>query len=377
MFLNLALASLALLSLALTLWQWLAARRFPLHQRAALGTDQPPVTLLKPLKGCDAETSECLRSWLRQDYNGPIQILFGVASDADPVCGLVRQVMAEHPKRDARLVFFEERPGPNGKVSTLIQLERLARHEIICVSDADVWAPPDLLANVVGPLADPGVGLVRCLYRLAGPSSLATRWEAFANNADFWSQVLQAQSLKPLDFALGAAMTTNRRHLKQLGGFNALADYLADDYQLGNRLAQNGARLVLSPVVVECRSAPTTWAGAWRHQLRWARTIRFCKPLPFFFSILSNGTVWPALWALWHPNGAVLGAASLCLAVRIATACSHEWKLTGQMAFSALWLAPFKDVLHLVLWALSFLGRRVTWRGERFRVKKGGRLVRV
>src|SRR5206468_2110374 len=130
------------------------------------------------------------------------------------------------------------------------------RDRVIIISDADVHVPPDLLANVVAPLCDEGVGLVSCFYRLAYPATLAMQFEAIAINADFWSQVLQAQSLKPLDFALGAVMATTRRRLESIGGFEVLVDFLADDYQLGNLIARKGGRVLLSPVVVECRESP-------------------------------------------------------------------------------------------------------------------------
>ena len=189
---------------------------------------------------------------------------------------------------------------------------------MILVSDADVRVPPDFLANIVAPLRDeswadsplpadgahgvtrPNVGLVNCFYRLANPSTTAMRWEAVAINADFWSQVLQSQSLKPLDFALGAAMLVRREALAEIGGFQSLADCLADDYQLGHRIAKNGHRIALCPVVAECWDAPMNWRDVWKHQLRWARTIRVCQPLPYFFSILSNATLWPLLWLAWH-----------------------------------------------------------------------------
>src|SRR5207249_3973973 len=172
------------------------------------------------------------------------------------------------------------------------------RDRVIIISDSDVHVPPDLLANVVAPLCDEGVGLVSCFYRLAYPATLAMQFEAIAINADFWSQVLQAQNLKPLDFALGAVMATTRRRLESIGGFEALKDFLADDYQLGNLIARKGGRIVLCPVVVECRESPKSWREVWRHQLRWARTIRICQPVPYFFSILGNATLWPLLWLI-------------------------------------------------------------------------------
>jgi ceramide glucosyltransferase len=368
------LAGLALLSLALTLWQWLVALRFPLHRRGPRGSFAPPVSLLKPLKGCEAETAACLESWFRQDYPGPVQILFGVASADDPVCEAVRRLRSAHPSAHAELVICAASFGPNAKVSTLVQLERKARHEILVISDADVRVPPDLLAQVVQPLQDASVGLVNCFYRFANPANFAMRWEAFAVNADFWSQVLMSQSLKPLDFALGAVMAAPRARLAALGGFAALADYLADDYQLGHRIAQAPARIVLAPVVVECWNAPMTWREVWAHQLRWARTIRACEPWPYFFSILSNATLWPLLWLAIQPTAPVLSVAACCLGVRLATALHLQQKLRQRLALDALWLAPLKDLLQALVWLLAFLSHSVVWRGVKFRIDPGGKL---
>src|ERR1041385_2641148 len=190
---NVVLAILAVLSLALTLWQWIAGRRFPLHRRVTDKHFAPPVTLLKPLKGCDHHTEACLRSWFAQDYPRPVQILFGVADPNDPVCQIVKQLLRELPHRDAQLVICPESLGANAKVSKLVQLERLAENEIIVVSDADVRVPVDFLVNAVAPLRDEKVGLVNCFYQLANPVTPALRWEAIAINADFWSMVLQSR----------------------------------------------------------------------------------------------------------------------------------------------------------------------------------------
>ncbi|MBU6401767.1 MAG: glycosyltransferase [Verrucomicrobia bacterium] len=372
------LAGLAVLSLALTLWQWWVARRFPLHRRVTDGSFTPAVTVLKPLKGSDAESVRCLQSWLAQEFHGPVQVLFGVASANDPVCQTVRSLLPKFPQCDARLIVCAQSLGANAKVSTLSQLLPHARHEIIVVSDADVRVPPDFLVNAVEPLRDGGVGLVHCFYRLANPTTAAMRWEAIAVNADFWSQVLQARSLSPITFALGAVMALRRAELEAVGGFAALADYLADDFQLGRLVARSGKRLELCPVVVECWSALMGWRAVWEHQLRWARTIRVCQPLPWFWSILGNATWWPLLWWLAQPTRDVLLAVLGCLGVRVATASFHQARLTQAWpAVSALWLVPLKDLLHLLLWALSFLGGRVNWRGEVYRVQAGGRLVKL
>jgi ceramide glucosyltransferase len=375
--LKLILGCLTLLSLGLTLWQWLVARRFPLHQRVAHSETLPGVTLLKPLKGCDETSEASLRSWLLQKYDGPLQILFGVAAEQDPICAVVRKLTGEFPSLDAQLLICGHLAGTNLKVSKLIQLECVAKHQILVISDADVRVPPDLLVNVVAPFHDAQVGLVNCFYRLANPTTLAMEWEALAINADFWSQVLQSQSLKPLDFALGAVMATRRSAVHQMGSFAVLADCLADDYQLGKRIAHQGYRIILSPMVVDCWSEPMTWKSVWKHQLRWARTIRVCQPVPYFFSILSNATLWPAFWLLLDHSKRTLLFALACGLVRIATALDLQARLTGikpRLRFSALVL--LKDVLQTAIWLLAFLGNRIEWRGELMRLRPDGTLIR-
>jgi ceramide glucosyltransferase len=375
--LNTILGFLALLSLVLLLWQWMAARRFPLHQRISDGRFAPGVTLLKPLKGYDEETEACLRSWFKQEYTGEVQLLLGVASETDPVCEVVRKLQREFPRADTDLIVCGPLSGTNLKVSKLVQLERLAKHEVLVISDADVLVGNDFLANGVAPLKDARTGLVNCFYQLGSVTTMAMRWEAVAINADFWSQVLQAQSLKPLDFALGAVMLTRSAHLSEIGGFEGLKDCLADDYQLGNRIVRRGHRITLCPVVVECRSAPMGWGEVWRHQLRWARTIRVCQPLPYFFSILSNPTLWPLVWLTAVPTKLSLGFAAVCWAVRCLTSLDLQKRLTRQQAHPGLaWLALVKDLLQAGIWLLAFCGNRVEWRGERMKLRRDGTLVR-
>ena len=412
MILNLIFGLLALLSLVLTLWQWLVARRFALHQRnpePSRPIPRPSVTLLKPLKGCEPATEDCLRSWFTQQYNGSTQILFGVAKAEDPVCGIVRQLMREFPATDAQLVVGTPLPGANAKVAKLAELERLAKHDLLVISDADVRVPPDFLANIVAPLGDDAryeseecgsrarsCGLVCCFYRLANPTTAAMQWEAVAINADFWSQVLQSRSLKPIDFALGAVMATRRQQVREIGGFEALADCLADDYQLGHRIARCGYDIALSPVVVECWSAPMGWAAVGKHQLRWARTIRVCQPAPYFFSILSNATLWPMLWLALKPAAPVAACAVFCWLVRSLSALDLQQRLNRNPApggsisphapssacpqtpalWRYAWLALLKDLLQSAIWLLAFMGNSIEWRGERMRLRRDGTLVR-
>ena len=432
---TLILGGLAFISLLLLLWQWLVTRRFPLHQRQSGPSLCPPVTLLKPLKGCDDTTAACLRSWLAQEYAGPVQVLFGVASADDPVCELARALLKEFPAAAAQVVVCGPLRGANLKVAKLAQLAAVARHELVVVSDADVLAPPDLLANLVPALEPPAVGLVHCFYRLASRATLAMRWEAVVINADFWGQVLQARSLKPLDFALGAVMATRRRQLAEIGGFEALADCLADDYQLGHRIAARGYRIAICPVVVECWSAPLGWQAAWKHQLRWARTVRVCQPGAYFFSILGNTTLWPLVFLAACPGALSLGLALVAWTARVLAARAWQRRMVGgttagggrvadgpwprangaaereqkadaegrsfpcspprcggrgesqavegmvaagpaRVGLGDGLMALVKDLLQAPIWLLAFTGNRIEWRGERLRVRRDGTMVR-
>ncbi len=404
MLLTLILSALTALGLGLLFWQFLAARRFPLHARVQDESFSPAITILKPLKGFDEHTIRCLRSWLTQKYRGPMQVLFGAADADDPVCLLVRELLRDFPAVDAQLILTPARLGPNGKVANLAQLAPHAKHPLLCLADADVRAPADLLANLVAPLRDPGVGLVNCFYRLARPATPALRWEAVAVNADFWSQVLQANTLKPQDFALGAVILTRRDSLTKLGGLESLVDYLADDYQLGHRIARSGQRIALSPVVVECWDRPMGFRAVWNHQLRWARTIRASQPAPYFFSILSHATLWAALLALfgnlggfplvpeaWLYGGAlpprlqhalaplqvpwVLLAFAVVLATRLLLAASLQQRLTQERgARGQSWFVLLKDFLGVAIWAAAFLGNTIEWGGQKMRLARGGRL---
>lgn len=377
--LALVLAALTGVSLALLLWQWWEGVRCPLNPPGLTGNAAPALTLLKPLKGADAETETCLRSWLAQDYPGPVQVLFAVAGEDDPAVPVARRLMAEFPAADAQLVVCPERLGPNSKVSKLVQLEPLARHDLWVVSDADVAVPRDFLRRLVRTFQEPDPPALACtFYQLATPATPAMHAEALAVNADFWTSVLQARRLAPLRFALGAVMAVRREALARAGGFRALTHHLADDYELGRRVAAAGGRVELVPLVAACREAPHDWRAVWRHQLRWGRTIRHCQPVPFAFSLLANPTLWPLLWWLAAPGRAALAGLGICLAARVLMAAHCQARLTGSRRHLPwVWWAPLKDLLGAVLWALAFVGRSVEWRGERYRVRRGGRLEPV
>lgn len=380
------LGVLTLISLGLHLWQWRVARGFPLHAAVPTAEHPPTVTLLKPLKGCDETTADCLRSWLTQEYSTPVQVLFGVQDANDPVCEIVRQLLTEVPHADAQLVVCRQILGPNLKVSTLMQLEPLITGEAIVISDADVKAPPDYLKEAMTLLQRRDVGLVNSFYRFASPQNRAMWIEAIAVNCDFWSQVCQSNSIRPMRFALGAAMSLRAATLTEIGGFKAMVEYLADDNRLGLLVHRIGKRIELTHSVVDCESGAMTFRQVWEHQLRWARTIRVCEPAPFFFSILSNALVWSVLWLLvslpfgvsWRICVALVGLLAYVI-VRSTTAWSNGKRLThGRLSFwKMVQVLDVRDGLGFLWWLFALAGNQIIWRGQRHRILKEGRLAMV
>jgi len=360
------LGTVAVVSAGINVWQWWAAGRFPLHRRAfksiPTGTAIPGATLLKPLKGADEETRGCLESWFAQDYRGPVQMLFGVADANDPVCEIVRDLQNRFPDHDSQLIICNPILGANAKVSTLTYLQREAKHPFWIVSDADVFVPPDLVTELISEFESKDVALVNCFYKLSPAKTIAMIWENIGTNADFWSQVCQSNSLKPMNFALGAVMGVRRGAIETIGGFKPLLNQLADDYQLGNQLADLGRKIELCNVVVECREHAKGFVDVWKHQLRWARTIRVCQPGPYFASILSNTTIWALLWMAASPLNNI---APLCLVIRTATAIHNEFRLTRRFADAFESLFTFaKDILQCAVWICAFGGNSGVWRGE-------------
>jgi ceramide glucosyltransferase len=369
-------------SIGISLWQHIVAVRFcldPQESAETINASLPSITVLKPLNGCDGETGANLTSWLTQDYRGPVQVLFGVASSDDPACPAVEKLIAKYSNCNARLVICPPNGASNPKVSTLLRLMPLADNAIIVVADADVRAQNHLLRRLVTTLESPGVGLTHCLFRLANPKGLGMQVEALGVNADFWAQVLQAHSLGMKDFALGQVMALRRELLEEIGGFGRIADFLADDYQLGNLVSRNGRRVELCGVVVDCFGAPASWNKIWTHQLRWARTFRVCKPLPFFLSITGNATLWPVVWTtLQRLNPLAWSSLTLWLIVRSFLAHQRFRQLAGNSSeASHAWLAPVYDVFQAVQWAAAHLGNRVQWQGKTYRLLSDGRMVRV
>jgi ceramide glucosyltransferase len=275
------------------------------------------------------------------------------------------------------IVICPETWGLNPKVSTLRQLEPHAFYDLLVIADADVKVGPDFLARIAAALQEPAVGLVSCLYRSGPAQTLGAGLEALTISGDFIPSVTTAFYVEGIRFALGAAMGLSRQALAASGGFAALADFLADDYQLGWRVAQAGYRVRLLPYVVETLTPRMGFKEYLAHQLRWARTYRVCRPRGYLAYGITHALIFSA--ALFLASGLApwaLGLLLATLAIRGTLACFSERRaLQGSLPWFFFLLLPLKDFLAGIIWLLSFLGDRVTWGGRVYRVSREGKLA--
>ncbi len=339
---------------------------------------RPPVSILKPLKGIDPEMYECFRSHCLQDY--PVyEIIFGVNDAGDPAATVVERLNKEFPEQEIRLFICKPDPGANTKVANLAQMVHSAKHEYLVVNDSDIRVSPEYLSRITSPLQDPTVGLVTCLYRGVAAPTTGSRLESLGISTDFSPGVLVARLLEGgIHFGLGSTLAFRRETLAAIGGFEGFVDYLADDYELGKRIADIGREIILSEEVVETFLPAYSLFGFLRHQMRWSRTIRdarywgfagliftFALPWAFLSLLCSKGAAWA--WIVF-----VLAALA-----RIGVAASAGVRvLNDQKVLRWLWVIPLRDLLASFIWFASFLGHTIEWRGEKFRLQRG-KLVRT
>src|SRR5215471_7859458 len=280
-------------------FSFLADRR---KQSAKSNPSFPGVTILKPLKGVDPHIWDSFVSHCEQNYP-EYQLVFGVSDAEDPAIAVVQELKEKYPRRQIDLVVCERILGSNTKVSTLIQMLPSARHPILLVNDSDIRVPNDYLRRVVARLQCDGVGLVTCLYRGIASDTLGSRLEALGIATDFVPGVLSARLLEGgLRFGLGSTLAFRRSDLESIGGFEALLDYLADDYELGRRIAALGKRVELSALVVETFLPPYSLRQFFEHQMRWSRTIRDARRWGYWGVSLTFALAW-ALLMLAVTNG--------------------------------------------------------------------------
>lgn len=338
----------------------------------------PAVSILKPVKGMDAGSFENFATFCLQQYPA-FQIVFAAASADDPVIPVIERLMKEFPHIDIELVVDDRIYGPNYKVCNLINAFPRAKHDLIIVCDSDIRVPPRYLNDVCSLFADPQVGLVTSLYRSSATAGMATVVEALGFCAEMIPNVMAAVKLEGLSFALGASMAVRREALAAIGGFPALVEYLADDYQLGNKVHGAGYRLELSDCFVESMMHRESLRTVLSRQLRWARTMRVSRPAGYLASGLTQ-PVPSAILALFVSQGSWAGFAAVALlyAVRCAVATVFSRRFVGDNLLPRyLWLLPVRDLFAFGTWALSFLGNRVRWRGHLYHVLGDGKLQEI
>ncbi len=362
---------------ALCIWSAVAFLR---RRRGAdkNATQALPVSILKPLKGVDPQMFECLRSHCLQNYPADYEIIFGVNDAGDPAIELVKKLQAEFPSREIRLIVCKENLGSNIKVSNLVQMLPHAGFDLLVVNDSDIQVDPEYLRKVSAPLADADVGLVTCLYRGTAYDSLSSRLESLGISTDFCAGVLVAQQLEGISFGLGSTLAFRRRDLQTIGGFESLVDYLADDYQLGNRIARLGLKVELADTVVETHLPGYTIRGFVDHQMRWARTLRESRFWGYAGMGITFGVGWSALTVLasglagwsWGLLAATWGMRA------VAALAVGKWVLRDSQVGRRLALIPLRDLIAAGVWLFSFSGHTVKWRGELFRLHDG-KLIRT
>ena len=344
------------------------------RQRSVARGWAPPVSVLKPLLRGDGPLYDNLKTLCAQQYP-TFEVLFGVQDERDPAVDVVHRLMREFPHLDLRLVVDDRTIGSNRKVGNVANLYRAARHDVLVLADSDMRVGADYLRAVVAPLEDAAVGLVTCLYRSAPRSGLASALAAMFINEWFFPAAVVGARLQPLRHAFGATIACRRSAIRTIGGFEAVADYLADDYMLGSLVSQRGLRVVLSPYVVESAGGEAGVASLFFRELRWTRTFRTVRPLSYFLSGITHGIPLSLLFLFAAGlSGVALAMGALHLGLRVGGGIALYSALGLPVPRGRLWLVPLRDTVSFAMWILSFLGTHVRWSGRRLRVDTQGRL---
>ncbi len=373
--------SLIFLSLTAASWAyWLVAswciEQFFAEPQPEVDPSLPPVSILKPVRGLDAEAYENFASFMRQDYP-EYEVLFGVTDPRDPALELIARLQRDFPGRKIRSFVATPR-GANDKVSILCHLAQMAYHDTLVICDSDIRVSPDYLRRICAPLQDPDVGLVTCLFQGTQAQTLTAKLEAQYIGATFLPGVLVGRNYLHMRFALGASNALRRQQLRDIGGFESLVNYLADDYQLGAKIAATGHRVHLSDYMTQTVLGATTFREQWHREMRWAKCLRVSRPLEYpvlLFTLPMPMSVLTAAATGFSPLG--LGVVGASLALRWLV----SWQLarrTRDEVYSRSWhLLPLRDMLTYVIWCGASVGRHVTWRGRRFALGKGGFLQQL
>jgi len=363
-----AYQSLALFAGARHLYKRRQVRRAQVSRTNAPQKFQPGVSVLKPVRGLDPNTYEAFVSQAKQDYPS-FEILFGVHDRSDPAVPVIQQLQREFPEVAIRLVVSDSN-APNGKVGILMDLATHSRYPVWVVNDGDIKVTPDYLNAVVAPLQDDRIGVVTCPYR-AEPHTLPAAWEALGIAIDFMPSTLVAPLVGVREFGLGSTLAFRSRDLERAGGFRALREYLADDYQLAKRITGLGKRALLSTYTVETALSEASWSGVWQHQLRWGRTVRLSKGGGYLGLPLTHAGVWAVLALACGASGALTALLTLRA---LSGFLVGGFVLQSRFSMTFCWLAPVWDLYAFGVWVASYFSQEVRWRDRVLTVDSQGRI---
>lgn len=341
--------------------------------RRPLSKSTPAVSILKPLRGVDPQMYESFRSHCMQDYP-EYEIIFGVNEADDPAVEAVHQLMREFPKCQIKLVICPLVLGNNRKTSNVVQMLPHARYGHLLINDSDIYVTPDYLKRVMSPFADPKVGMVTCPYRGIAADTLGSKLESVGISTDFFAGVLAARQVENgIHFGLGSTLAMSREALGVIGGLEPLVDYLADDFELGSRIAKASFEVVLADVVVETHLPAYSFREFFEHQMRWARSTRDSRRAGYIGILLTFGLPWALIavavsagaWWSWLVL-AVAAALRAAVSIQVGVRVLHDSSIMRRLL-----LVPLRDLIAFWVWFASFAGHEVHWRGEVFLLQDG------
>jgi ceramide glucosyltransferase len=335
----------------------------------------PPASILKPVRGVDLEAYENFASYCELDYP-EYEMIFAVADRNDPAIPVIEKLQRDFPERQIRLVTSIERLGENNKVNNLCRLVKEAKYDLLVMADTDVRVGRGYLREVAGPFADPAVGGVTSFYRCAGGGTLAADLDMLGMSTDSVPNALVARKLEgKVQFAFGWTMATTKKHLAEIGGWEAMVDYNSDDFELGNRIARQGYRIELMREPVWMVFPKESLSEYLTHDLRWSIGLRNVRPVGYAGMIFTHGLPWAVLAAVASGSAGWTGVAALYLgaylALRVSVAlAAGRWGLGDTIVTPRLWLVPLRDAISAVIWVMGFFSDKIKWRGLEYRVKK-------
>lgn len=337
----------------------------------------PAVTVLKPLHGDEPGLRDNLGSFCNQDYPGPIQVVFGVQDPGDGAVAVVEHLQRTQAARDLDLVIDTKVHGLNRKVSNLVNMAPRIRHDVVVLADSDMRVGPDYLSGVTAALDEPGIGAVTCLYYGVPVAGMWSSLSALAINAHFLPGVVFGSALGLARPCFGSTLALRRQTLGEIGGFIAFVDCLADDYAIGAALRARGHTISIPSFAVAHMCTEASARDFWRHELRWARTIKSIDPIGYAGSIAAHPLPWALIAALLGAGSpAFLPAIAIALAsIGCRVALLRQVETAYALPSQAYWLVPARDLLSFILFVVSFFGRDVSWKGHRYRMVAGGSWV--